>query len=136
MERPVKFTVYPPINADSCSDGCGVSCTSCASCASSCGFQETRQERLDDLSFMLEEIGFKLGRRFQVEFVDTGSVLYTIERLNMLLVSNDEPTVDGETFGEFMNIAAPVIAVDNHILFMGEYPGMEELEKAVEEALG
>lgn len=136
MERPVKFTVFPPINADSCSDGCSVSCTSCSSCASSCGFQETRQEHLDDLSFMLEEIGFNLGRRFQVEFVDTGSVLYTIERLNMLLVSNDEPTVDGETFGEFMNVAAPVIAVDNHILFMGEYPGKEELEKAVEEALG
>jgi len=132
----VKFTVFPPINADSCSDGCSVSCASCNSCGSNCGFRETTQERLDDLAFMLEEIGFKLGLRFQVEFIDTGSVLYTIERLNMLLASNDEPTVDGETFGEFMNMAAPVLAVDNHILFMGEYPGKEELEKAVEEALG
>ena len=136
MERPVRFTVFRPINADCCSDGCSVSCASGSTCGSSCGFQETRQERLDDLFFALEEVGYKLGRRFVVEFIDTGSALYTIERLNMLLVPNDEPTVDGETFGEFMNVAAPVIAVDNHILFMGEYPGKEELEKAVNEALG
>jgi len=135
MERPVKFTVFPPMNADSCSDGCAVSCTSCSSCGSSCGFQETRQERLDDLAFMLEEIGYRLGRRFVVELVETGSTLYTIERLNMLLASNDEPTVDGETYGEFMNVAAPVIAVDNRIIFMGEYPGKNELDRAVREAL-
>jgi len=91
---------------------------------------------MDDLEFMLEEIGYKLGRRFTVEFIDTGSTLYTIERLNMLLVPNDEPTVDGETYGEFMNVAAPVIAVNGRILFMGEYPGREELERAVREALG
>jgi hypothetical protein len=136
MERPVKFTVFPPMNANSCSDGCAVSCTSCSSCGSNCGFQETRQEHLDDLLFALEEIGYKLGRKFMVEFIDTASALYTIERLNMLLVPNDEPTVDGETYGEFMNVAAPVIAVDDHILFMGEYPSKEELEKAVHEALG
>jgi hypothetical protein len=135
MERTVRFTVYPPINADRCTEGCGVSCMNCSICTSSCGFQETLQERMDDLAFMLEEIGYRLGRRFQVEFIDTGSVLYTIERLNMLLASNDEPTVDGDTFGEFMNVAAPVIAVGNHILFMGEYPGKEELERAVDEAL-
>ncbi len=136
MERPVRFTVFPPLNADTCSVGCTVSCTSCSSCGSSCGFQETKQERLDDLLFTLEEIGYKLGRRFVVEFIDMGSVLYVIERLNMLLVSNDEPAVDGETYGEFMNVAAPVIAVDDRILFMGEYPGKDELEKAVLEALG
>jgi hypothetical protein len=136
MERQVRFTVYPAMNADSCIEGCAVSCASCTSCGSSCGFQETKQERLDDLAFMLEEIGYKLGRRFTVEFVDTGSTLYTIERLNMLLASNDEPTVDGETYGEFMNVAAPVIAVDNRILFMGEYPGKDELDRAVREALG
>jgi hypothetical protein len=136
MERPLKFTVFPPINVDSCGEGCSVSCARCSSCSSRCGFQEARQEHLDDLSFMVEEIGFTLGRSFQVELVDTDSVLYTIERLNMLLVSNEEPTVDGETFGEFMNIASPVIAVDNHILFMGEYPCEKALEKAVKEALG
>jgi len=136
MERQVRFTVFPPVNVDSCIEGCAVSCSSCSSCGSNCGFRETTQERMDDLEFMLEEIGYKLGRRFTVEFIDTGSTLYTIERLNMLLVPNDEPTVDGETYGEFMNVAAPVIAVNGRILFMGEYPGREELERAVREALG
>ncbi len=54
----------------------------------------------------------------------------------VLLVPNDEPTVDGETYGEFMNVAAPVIAVNDRILFMGEYPNREALERAVREALG
>ena len=75
-----------------------------------------------NLSLIGQCTGLAIETAKRGEFVDTGSVLYTIERLNMLLASNDEPKVEGETFGEFMNVAVPVIAVDNRIIFMGKYP--------------
>ncbi|MBE0633663.1 hypothetical protein IH574_03755, partial [Candidatus Bathyarchaeota archaeon] len=127
MSKQVKVTVFPRLNADSCGTGCGVSCSSCTGCDQNCGFSESEQEQMDDLYFILEEIGYSTCDNCNLEFVDTKDIDYSIERLNMVLVTSGEETVTHYTYGEYMTENAPIIALNSKILAKGKIPTKEEL---------
>jgi hypothetical protein len=132
MSKQVKVTVFPRLNADSCGTGCGISCSSCTGCDQNCGFNESEQEQMDDLYFTLEEIGYSTCDNCNLEFVDTKDIDYSIERLNMVLVTSGEETVTHYTYGEYMTENAPIIALNSKILAKGKIPTKEELSKAFE----
>ncbi len=90
---------------------------------------------MDDIYFLLEEIGYELDTEFKVQFIDTGDVYYAIERLNMILVTNEEPPVTHGTYGEYLTVSAPLIAVNNRIVAVGEIPDKNILKELVKEAL-
>jgi len=133
MSKPVKITVFPRLNADTCGTGCGVSCSSCTGCDQNCGFKELEQEQMDDLYFLLEEVGYYNCDNCQLEFIDTNDIDYSIERLNMILVTNDEGTVTHYTYGEYMTENSPIIAVNSKIITKGRIPSKQELVKVFED---
>jgi hypothetical protein len=130
MEKPVTVTVFPKLNVDSCGTSCGVSCNSCSGCDSNCGFTQSEEESMNDLYFALEEIGFKKCTNCKVDFVNTSDIDYSIERLNMVLVTSGKSTVTHYTYGEYMNQHAPIIALNSNIISEGKIPSKEELDKA------
>ena len=130
MEKPVTVTVFPKLNVDSCGTSCGVSCNSCSGCDSKCGFSQDEEEPMNDLYFALEEIGFKVCKNCKVDFVNTSDIDYSIERLNMVLVTSGKSTVTHYTYGEYMNEHAPIIALNSNIVSEGKIPTKEELNKA------
>jgi hypothetical protein len=132
MAKPVKITVFPRLNADTCGTGCGIACISCASCDQNCGFREAQQEQMDDLYFMLEEIGYNIYDQCKLEFIDTSDIDYSIERLNMVLVTSGKETVTHYTYGEYMTDNAPIIALNNVIVTTGRIPTKPELVVAFE----
>jgi hypothetical protein len=132
MSKPVKVTVFPRLNADSCGVGCGIACSACTSCDQNCGFQESEQELMDDLYFLLEETGYLTCDQCNLEFVDVSDIDYSIERLNMVLVTSGEETVTHYTYGEYMTENAPIIALNSQIVMKGRIPTKEELVKAFE----
>lgn len=132
MSKPVTVTVFPRLNADSCGTGCGIACPKCTSCDQNCGFQESEREIMDDLYFRLEEIGFTVYDEFNVESVDTTDIDYSIERLNMVLVTSGEGTVTHYTYGEYMTENAPIIAVNSRIVSKQKIPTKQELVKFFE----
>jgi hypothetical protein len=132
MSKPVKVTVFPRLNADICGTGCGISCVSCTSCDENCGFKESEQELMDDLYFLLEEIGYNKCDTCRLEFVDVSDIDYSIERLNMVLVTSGEETVTHYTYGEYMTENAPIIALNSTIVMKGRIPTKDELVKAFE----
>ena len=123
-------TVFPKLNMDSCGTSCGVACTSCTSCDTNCGFTQNEEEQMDELYFALEEVGFKVCTNCKVDFVDTADIDYSIERLNMVLVTSGRPAVTHYTYGEYMNEHAPIIALNSVILSEGRIPSKDELDKA------
>jgi hypothetical protein len=129
------ITVFPRPNSDSCGLGCSVSCASCVFCGITCGFYEAELDFIDDLYLTLEEIGYRLGMKIEMEVIDTGNVEYSIDRLNMVLSENGEPAVDPVRYGEYMIVSAPLIAVNSKIVAMGEVPEMEFLMELVKESL-
>jgi hypothetical protein len=90
---------------------------------------------MEDIYFMLEEIGYKLGREFVIETIDTGNTLYSIERINVMLVSMGETPVNHETYAEYIMHSVPLIAVNNKIVSIGEIPKKEKLLEKIERAL-
>jgi hypothetical protein len=132
MNKPVKVTVFPRLNADSCGTGCGISCSSCTGCDQSCGFKEQEQEQMDDLYFLLEEVGHDKCDNCQLEFIDTSDIDYSIERLNVVLVTSGEETVTHYTYGEYMTENSPIIAVNSKIITKGRIPSKLELAKVFE----
>ena len=130
MSKPVKVTVFPRLNANICGTGCGVSCSSCSSCDQNCGFKESESEVMDDLYFLLEEIVFSKCDECELDFVDTSDIDYSIERLNVVLVTSGEETVTHYTYGEYMTDNAPIIALDSVIAIKGKIPTKEELIEA------
>ena len=133
MSKPVKITVFPRLNTDSCGTGCGVSCSSCSGCDQNCGFKEMEQEQMDDLYFLLEEVGAQKCKNCNLEFIDTNDIDYSIERLNVVLVTNEEETVTHYTYGEYMTENSPLITVNNKIISKGRIPSKQELSKVFEE---
>lgn len=85
---------------------------------------------MDELYFALEEVGFKVCTNCKVDFVDTADIDYSIERLNMVLVTSGRPAVTHYTYGEYMNEHAPIIALNSVILSEGRIPSKDELDKA------
>lgn len=133
MEKRVTVTVFPRLNVDSCGTACGVSCNSCSGCDSNCGFTEAESEQMDDLYFSLEEVGFKACPDCRVEFVNTSDIDYSIERLNMVLVTSGKSTVTHYTYGEYMNENAPIIALNSKIVSEKRIPTKNELSKVFAE---
>jgi hypothetical protein len=130
MDKSVIVTVFPRLNADICGTGCGVSCLSCSGCNLNCGFTESEQEEMDNLFFLLEEIGYTLYEDYKVEFIDTSDIDYSIERLNMILVTSSEETVTHYTYGEYMTENSPILAINSIIVIKGKIPNKKELESA------
>lgn len=130
MSNPVKVTVFPRLNADICGTGCGIACPKCTSCDQNCGFQESEQELMDDLYFLLEEIGHTAIDDCSLEFIDVTDIDYSIERLNMVLVTSGEGTVTHYTYGEYMTENAPLIALNSVIVSKGKIPSKGELIEA------
>ena len=130
MDKPVTVTVFPKLNVNSCGTSCGVSCNSCTGCDSNCGFTQDEGEQMDELYFALEEIGFKVCKNCKVDFVNTSDIDYSIERLNMVLVTSGKPVVTHYTYGEYMNDHAPIIALNSNIISEGKIPSKEEMDKA------
>lgn len=87
---------------------------------------------MDDLYFRLEEIGFTVYDEFNVESVDTTDIDYSIERLNMVLVTSGEGTVTHYTYGEYMTENAPIIAMNRRIVSKSKIPTNQELVKFFE----
>ena len=85
---------------------------------------------MDELYFALEEIGFKVCKNCKVDFVNTSDIDYSIERLNMVLVTSGKPVVTHYTYGEYMNDHAPIIALNSNIISEGKIPSKEEMDKA------
>lgn len=127
MAKRVTVTVFPRLNIDSCGTACGVSCNSCSGCDSNCGFTQAEEE-MDDLYFRLEEIGFQSCPDCRVEFVNTSDTDYSIERLNMVLVTSGKKPVTHYTYGEYMNENAPIIALNSKIVSEKRIPTKVELE--------
>ena len=129
MAKRVTVTVFPRLNMDSCGTACGVSCSSCKSCDTNCGFTQVEEEQMDNLYFSLEEIGFKTSPDCRVEYVDTSDIDYSIERLNMVLVTSGKSTVTHYTYGEYMTENAPIIALNSKIISEKSIPTKDELSK-------
>ena len=130
MSKPVKVTVFPRLNADTCGTGCGIACPKCTGCDQNSGFQESEQELMDDLYFILEEIGHTACDDCDLEFIDVTDIDYSIERLNMILVTSGEGTVTHYTYGEYMTDNAPIIALNSFIVSKGKIPTKNELVEA------
>ncbi len=94
---------------------------------------EIEQESMDDLYFLLEEVGYANSEDCQVEFIDANDIDYSIERLNMILVTSGEDTVTHYTYGEYMTENSPIIAINSKIVSKGKIPSKQELAKAFEE---
>jgi hypothetical protein len=129
MAKRVTVTVFPRLNMDSCGTACGVSCNSCTGCDTNCGFTQVEEEQMDNLYFSLEEIGFKTSPDCRVEYVDTSDIDYSIERLNMVLVTSGKSTVTHYTYGEYMTENAPIIALNSKIISEKSIPTKDELSK-------
>ncbi len=129
MAKHVTVTVFPKLNKDSCGTAYGVSCNSCTGCDSNCGFTQVEEEQMDNLYFSLEEIGFKTSPDCRVEYVDTSDIDYSIERLNMVLVTSGKSTVTHYTYGEYKNENAPIIALNSKIISEKSIPTKDELSK-------
>ena len=134
MNKPVKVTVFPRLNTDSCGTGCGVSCSSCTGCDQNCGFKELDQEQMDDLYFLLEEVWHNKCDNCQLELINLTDIDYSIERLNMILVTSGEETVTHYTYGEYMTESSPIIAINSIIITKGRIPSKQELIKVFEES--
>ena len=132
MAKRVTVTVFPRLNMDSCGTACGVSCSSCMSCDINCGFTQVEEEQMDNLYFSLEEIGFKTSPDCRVEYVDTSDIDYSIERLNMVLVTSGKSNVTHYTYGEYMTENAPIIALNSKIISEKRIPTKDELNRAFE----
>jgi hypothetical protein len=130
MAKRVTVTVFPKLNNDSCGTSCGVSCSSCTGCDTNCGFTEVEKEQMDDLYFRLEEIGFKTCLDCRMDYVNTSDIDYSIERLNMVLVTSGKSTVTHYTYGEYMTENAPIIAINSKIISEKRIPTKDELNKA------
>ena len=130
MDKPVTVTVFPKLNMDSCGTSCGVACTSCTGCDTNCGFTENQEEQMNELYFSLEEIGFKVCKNCKVDFVNTADIDFSMEKLNMVLVTSGKSTVTHYTYGEYMNAHAPIIALNSNIVSEGRIPSKDELDKA------
>ena len=87
---------------------------------------------MDDLYFLLEEVGYNKCDNCQLEFIDTSDIDYSIERLNMVLVTSGEGTVTHYTYGEYMTENSPIIAVNSKIITKGRIPSKQELTKVFE----
>ncbi len=85
---------------------------------------------MDNLYFNLEEIGFKTSPDCRVEYVDTSDIDYSIERLNMVLVTSGKSTVTHYTYGEYMTKNAPIMAFNNKIISEKRIPTKDELNVA------
>lgn len=127
--KKIKVTVFPRLNIDSCGTGCGVPCSSCTSCDKNCGFLDSNQELMDDLSFLLEEVVYNICEYCNLEMIDTSNIDYSIERLNVILVTSGFETVTHYTYGEYMTENAPIIAINNVILTQGRIPTKEEISE-------
>ena len=87
---------------------------------------------MDDLYFLLEEVGYDKCDNCQLEFIDTSDIDYSIERLNVVLVTSREETVTHYTYGEYMTENSPIIAVNSKIITKGRIPSKQELAKVFE----
>lgn len=87
---------------------------------------------MNELYFALEEVGYKACQNCRVEFINTADIDYSIERLNMALVTSGKSTVTHYTYGEYMNQHAPIIALNSNIVSEGRVPSKDELDKAFE----
>ena len=87
---------------------------------------------MDDLYFLLEEVGHDKCDNCQLEFIDTSDIDYSIERLNVVLVTSGEETVTHYTYGEYMTGNSPIIAVNSKIITKGRIPSKRELAKVFE----
>ena len=87
---------------------------------------------MDDLYFLLEEVGYDACDNCQLEFIDTSDIDYSIERLNVVLVTSGEETVTHYTYGEYMTENSPIIALNSKIITKGRIPSKQELTKAFE----
>jgi len=87
---------------------------------------------MDDLYFLLEEIGYGKYDNCMLEFVDTSDIDYAIERLNVVLVTNGEETVTHYTYGEYMTENSPLITINSKIITKGRIPSKQELIEAFE----
>ena len=100
-------------------------------CDKNCGFTESEQDEMDNLFFLLEEIGYRLYENYKLEFIDTSDIDYSIERLNMILVTSGEGTVTHYTYGEYMTEHSPIIALNSIIVTKGKIPRKEDLESVL-----
>ena len=87
---------------------------------------------MDDLYFLLEEVGHNECDDCDLEFIDVSDIDYSIERLNMVLVTSGEETVTHYTYGEYMTKNSPIIAIDSTIISKGKIPTKQELAKVFE----
>ena len=85
---------------------------------------------MNDLYFLLEEVGYSNCENCELEFVDTKDIDYSIERLNMVLVTSGEETVTHYTYGEYMTENAPILAMNSKIITKSRIPSKEELIEA------
>ena len=88
---------------------------------------------MDDLYFLLEEVGHNECDDCDLEFIDVSDIDYSIERLNMVLVTSGEETVTHYTYGEYMTANSPIIAFNSKIITKGKIPSKQELAKVFEE---
>ncbi len=84
---------------------------------------------MNELYFAFEEVGFRVYGECKIDFVNTSDILYSIEKLNMALVTSGKSTVTHYTYGEYMNDNAPIIALNNKIVFQGHIPSKAELDE-------
>jgi hypothetical protein len=94
---------------------------------------EIERENMDDLYFLLEEVGYDKCENCMLEFIDVNDIDYSIERLNMILVTSGEETVTHYTYGEYMTENSPIIAINSKIVSKGRIPSKQELAKVFEE---
>lgn len=93
---------------------------------------EIEQENMDNLYFLLEEIGYANSDNCKLEFIDVNDIDYSIERLNMILVTSGEETVTHYTYGEYMTENSPIIAINSKIVSKSRIPTKKELAKCFE----
>ena len=87
---------------------------------------------MDDLYFLLEEVGHNECHDCDLEFIDVSDIDYSIERLNMVLVTSGEETVTHYTYGEYMTENSPIITLNSKIITKGRIPSKQELTEAFE----
>ena len=133
--KPLRVSVFPRLNLDTCGTGCGVHCSQCTACDRRCSFLEWEREALDDLYFQLEEVFHTWPGGFQVEFVDLRDIDYALERLNMVLVTSGEKPLTHYTYGEYMTRNAPLMAINDVLVCRGGIPPKAALKRIYQELL-
>lgn len=127
----LKVSIFPKSPNAGFGAGCS-GCSGCSSVGSTGPSLEAEQEALEDLTFRLEEIGYEKGEPINVSVIDVSDVNYTLELLNVALVtSGSSERITHDNYNMFMTHNAPIITVNNKIIFKGKIPRKDELVESL-----